>query len=275
MALMPFAEKKLIAAGSNDPEIIPIGVILHVDAGNNESLFDFFKYRSGGIESHGHIQLNGHLEQYRDTEREADANYKANSFYGADGRRYGYISIETQGWGDGEWTDAQIETIKQILVWARETHGIPLIVCTSPTARGVGYHTLFGAPSAWTPVAKSCPGPRRKVQFHNIIVPWMQSGAEEDIMSDQQVTQLDNKLDKILAALGPEGVIRTKLKRVNTRLARSNNLSREIRADVADAAETGLSAAQAKRLLAKIDALRADLEEGQKDAATDDTEETP
>jgi hypothetical protein len=38
---------------------------------------------------------------------------------------------------------------------------------------GVGYHTLFGAPGAWTPVAKSCPGPKRKVQFHDWLVPWM------------------------------------------------------------------------------------------------------
>lgn len=175
MALVPFAKKKLIPAGSNDPAIIPIGVILHVDAGNNYDLYDFFRYRSGGIESHFHIAKDGTLFQYRSTEREADANYKANSFYSG-GKRYGYISVETQGHERGEWTPAQIKTIKRLLQWAHKRHNIPLTVARTPTSRGIGYHTIHGAPSAWTPVAKSCPGPDRKRQFHNELVPWMAQG---------------------------------------------------------------------------------------------------
>lgn len=171
MAIPGFAENFLIPAGSNDPEIIPIGVILHVDAGNASSLYEFFRDRSGGIESHGHIRLDGSLQWFRDSTREADANFKANSFIGKDGRRYGFISIETQGYGDGVWTDAQLATIKRVLEWAHETHDIPLIVCDGPFSPGIGYHTLF--PWIWTPVAKSCPGPRRIVQFKDVLVPWM------------------------------------------------------------------------------------------------------
>ena len=46
--LCPFALKKLIKPGSNDPAIVPRVAILHVDAGNAFSLFDFFKNRLAG-----------------------------------------------------------------------------------------------------------------------------------------------------------------------------------------------------------------------------------
>lgn len=186
MALIPFAEKKLIPPGANDPRIIPIGFIFHVDAGNARDLFGFFRDRSGGIESHGHIRKDGHLYQYRDTESEADANYKANSFIGADGRRYGYISIETQGYEGGEWTPEQLATIKRLIRWGYERHEIPFRVCRNPKDPGSGYHTLFGAPSAWTPISKSCPGPDRKNQFHNILAPWIRA---QNIMKGAPVAE--------------------------------------------------------------------------------------
>ena len=170
VSLIPFADKLLIPPGPNDPAIIPIGIILHVDAGNSPSLYKFFRDRSGGIESHGHIRKDGDLEQYRDTEREADANYKANSFI-KQGKRYGYNSFETQGFGEGEWTDQQIATIKQVLLWENKEHNVPLVVAPGPYEPGVGYHTLY--PKDWSPVAKSCPGKERIEQFNDVLVPWM------------------------------------------------------------------------------------------------------
>ena len=164
MAVCPFAVKRLIAPGSSDPRIEPRVAILHVDAGNASSLYDYFKNRSGGIESHFHIRKDGVIEQYRDTAFQADANLHANDFA---------VSIETQGFGEGEWPPAQLASIKRLLLWLNKVHGIPLEQCPAPYGKGVGYHTLFGAPSAWTPVAKSCPGPDRKKQFHSILVPWM------------------------------------------------------------------------------------------------------
>jgi hypothetical protein len=180
--ILPFAEKKLIPAGINDPYIIPIGVILHVDAANQPDLYSYFNGPSGGIESHCHIRRDGHIYQYRAFNREADANYKANSFIGRDGRRYGFISYETQGFGEGEWTDEQMDSIRRALLWHNEEHRIPLRVCPGPFSPGIGYHTLFGAPSEWTPVAKSCAGPDRKEQFHNTLVPWFKDAEEEDDM---------------------------------------------------------------------------------------------
>lgn len=171
MALYPGARHRLIPAGTNDPPITVIGAILHVDAGNSKSLYGYFSEKSGGIESHFHIPKEGQPEQYRDTGREADANLKANSFV-VNGKRYGFVSIETQGFGSGEWNAHQLDEIKKLLLWLSRTHDFSLRRCPAWNKSGVGYHTMWGAPSEWTPVAKSCPGPDRVKQFNNVLVPW-------------------------------------------------------------------------------------------------------
>lgn len=199
MAWCPFAKRMNIAPGSSDPRIDVVGAILHVDAGNNASLFRYFNGPSNGIESHFHIRKDGVIEQYRNTGYEADANYKANSFYEG-GRRKGYVSIETQGFEHGEWTPAQMESIKRLLVWLSNRHDFPLRECRDPRDPGVGYHTLFGAPSAWTPVSKSCPGPDRKRQFHGTLVPWFKNPEEDDISAkdvwNEDLPELDGRTDR-------------------------------------------------------------------------------
>lgn len=168
MAIIPFADELLIPPGSNDPRIKARIGILHVDAGNAESLYTYFRDRSGGIESHGFIKRTGVLEQYRDTAWQADANYLANDFA---------ISFETQGFGEGEWTAEQLDTIKRVMLWAKKAHDIPLRKVTSwnDAQGGWGYHTLF--PSQWSNVpGKTCPGPDRIKQFNDILWPWMLAG---------------------------------------------------------------------------------------------------
>ena len=164
MAVCPFAERRLIPPGANDPRINATQVILHVAVSEGASLYDYFRSRSGGVESHFYIRRDGTIEQYRDTAFEADANHTANSRA---------ISVETQGMAAGEWTPEQVASIKRLLLWARDTHGIPLRRCPRHDAPGVGYHVMFGAPGPWTPVAKSCPGPERVRQFDRVLVPWM------------------------------------------------------------------------------------------------------
>lgn len=179
MALYPGAVKELIPPGSNDPAIIPIGVILHVDAGNVGDLHDYFDGPSGGIESHFHIPKTGSPYQYRDTSREADANYHGNSFE-KNGKTYGFISVETQGLAAGEWNDHQIAEIKKLLLWANKTHGIPLRRCPAWNEAGIGWHVMWGAPGPWTPRAKVCPGPDRVKQFDNVLVPWFAHATEPE-----------------------------------------------------------------------------------------------
>lgn len=190
MAWYPEARKQIINPGPNDPPIEVIGAILHVDAGNSSSLFEYFKNDSNGIESHFHVPKAGPIQQYRDTHFEADANLKANSFTTPRGR-YGFVSIETQGLAAGEWNDHQLDQLKRLLTWLSETHDFPLEKCEGPFSPGVGYHTLFGAPGPWTPAAKTCPGPDRVRQFNNLLVPWMASTTGGlDLITDDDVDRI-------------------------------------------------------------------------------------
>lgn len=188
MAIVPGAIYRPIPS-TTDPAITPIGAIFHVDAGNAWSLYEWFGGAdgdggSGGIESHGHIRWDGSQEQYRDTLIEADANYKANSFV-RDGTRYGFLSFETQGYASGVWTPQQVDTIKADIVWVAETYDVPLRVAPAWDQPGFGYHTLY--PDMWTNVAgKTCPGPNRIVQWNEIIVPWLEAGAD---MAEPRIPQ--------------------------------------------------------------------------------------
>lgn len=190
MALYPAAKKRLIAPGANDPRIKPRIGILHVDASNASSLFNWFNGPSGGVESHFHIPKVAQLEQYRDTDWEADANFKASPFA---------ISIETQGFGTGTWNDKQLKEIKDLMFWCRDTHQIPLKVCKDWDGEGWGYHTLF---PEWSNVTgKTCPGPERKQQFFDILVPWMKEQGDDMFKPEdqQRLEDVEAKLDGLIA----------------------------------------------------------------------------
>lgn len=161
MALCPFAEQRLIPPGANDPRIQPRLAILHIAVTAAWSLYEYFRDRSGGIESHFYVTWRGKIEQYRDTDYEADANYGANPFA---------ISIESQGFGGGRWNLLQRRAIKRLLRWISETHPVPLRAAEHWQDAGVGYHSQY---PEWSPVAKSCPGPLRIRQYREWLVPWM------------------------------------------------------------------------------------------------------
>jgi hypothetical protein len=184
-AFCPFATQLIIPPGPNDPPIRPRLVILHVDAGNADSLYTFFRDRSGGIESHFFVKKTGEIEQYRGIFDQADANLDANDFA---------VSIETQGFDAGEWNLEQLASIKRLLLWLHDTVGIPLVKVPTWDGAGVGYHTQFGAPSHWTPVAKSCPGPDRIKQFSAVLVPWMadQGASMPTVRNIEEVTAETN-----------------------------------------------------------------------------------
>lgn len=202
--LCPFAKHMLIPAGSNDPAIVPRVAILHVDAGNAFSLYEYFANRSGGIESHFHIRADGVIEQYRSIYRQADANHLANDFA---------VSIETQGYGDGKWNDLQIASIKRLLLWLNEEAGIPLVKIDKWDGKGVGYHVQFGAPGKWTPVSKSCPGPNRIAQFNDVLVPWMSTALKPKIRKRPLRNDLRNAIKKAKAA-GMKNIAR-RLKKID------------------------------------------------------------
>jgi hypothetical protein len=218
VAICPFATKKLIRPGSNDPHIVPRVAILHVDAANASSLHDYFDGPSGGIESHFFVKRDGGLEQYRDTDWQADANYLANDFA---------ISIETQGYGAGEWTPEQLDMIKRLLTWVSDQHAIPLRKVPAWDGAGVGYHTQFGAPGPWTPVSKSCPGPDRIRQFNNTLVPWMESGARVAPKEDDMAFDLMDLMRHDLTKKG-DITVASALRDAHQAAARSKRIERAV-----------------------------------------------
>lgn len=235
MSVAPFAVKKLIPAGPNDPPINPRIGILHVDAGNAESLYDWFNGPSGGIESHGFITLDGSLEQYRSTGREADANYLANPFA---------TSWETQGFGEGKWTDEQLAMIKRVMRWEHKADGIPLRVAQSWDDRkgGWGYHTMF---PQWTNVAgKTCPGRQRIIQFNRILVPWLKAGGQEERRPTPNITAALTAKDPAERKRALRKIIRhgdddaanvaARWLSVLNRLEDARDLSRELRMNLKD-----------------------------------------
>lgn len=165
---MPGAVHEPIPAGDNDPEIDPVGVILHVAVSKSTDIRGVFT-DGRGIESHFYVTFEGTIIQYRSIYREADAQFDGNSFTHA-GKLAGFVSVETAGMGPGKWTAAQLASIRRIIAWVHSQRPFPLRVCPAWNAPGVGYHSLF---DQWNHNAHSCPGVNRIRQFRSALVPWL------------------------------------------------------------------------------------------------------
>lgn len=179
MARMPGAVWEPLPENTTEPPITATQVVLHsvVGAGNPRAHFN----RGGNqLESHFWVVLDGTVHQFIDTARQADAQRDGN---------VRAISVETADHGDPDhdpWTPAQIEAMASIIVWAHRTHGVPVRRCRTWTDPGVGYHTMWGAPSHWTPVAKTCPGAARIRQFEAVLglaLSMVREQEEDDVMA--------------------------------------------------------------------------------------------
>lgn len=154
-----YASARWAPAGTPGGLIKPRVLILHTEATRGKAR------PHSGLEWHFWIANNGFIDQLVDTNRRADANYRANPFA---------ISVETEDDGTPDndpWTPQQVKAILKLCRWVHEEHGIPLRRCNAWDGSGIGYHTMWGAPSPWTPVAKTCPGAARKAQFEREIMP--------------------------------------------------------------------------------------------------------
>lgn len=206
--LYPKAKVKLLPESASQPSIRPTQVILH-SAANDFHAHGTDRYfrESSNLESHfmglmapDRAGADGEIWQWIDTAVRADANYHANKR--PDGS--GAISIETDSASRdselGPWSPALVESLIDLIVWCCRTHNIPARLCRSPTDPGIGYHTLFGAPSEWTPVSKICPGPDRIRQARDVIIPTV---ARRLAGKDDIVTPEDRKaiVDGVVAAL--------------------------------------------------------------------------
>lgn len=181
--LWPGATYRQTGSLRTDPQIVPVGVIWHLSAGESVSLYHWFHRLSGGIESHLHVpRTAAHpTEQYRPGNREADANYRGNSWLeGAN--RLGFQSMEFQGTDveHGLWTPHQVEQGLAFCWWSQQTYGWEPRVARHYRDRGIGYHTMWGSGPdtlSWSNArGKTCPGRGRIAQFHDEIVPRFLAG---------------------------------------------------------------------------------------------------
>jgi hypothetical protein len=158
MALISFrgsphgGSHKLLPEWNRQPRITPTTIIDHSIVGSALGAWFYFRDQTG-IESHFIVRgarsgsADGHIWQLMDTGRQADANLNANAFA---------ISIETEDNGDPDdfpWSRAQLDSLRWLHARLRAVHPtIPRRRCPSPRGGGLGYHSMWGAPSPWTPV---------------------------------------------------------------------------------------------------------------------------
>ena len=166
MAVYPEADWLPLPENKTEPKIVVQTMIFHSAAVNVSSLWQAFNRDGNPIESHFFVKWTGKVEQYMDTDRQADANRYASDFA---------ISVETEDDGDPNnqpWSNAQIVAMVKLFNWALSVH--PHMVrreCPTWDRAGFGYHTMWGSPSPWTPVAKSCPGTVRIKQYKENLRP--------------------------------------------------------------------------------------------------------
>jgi hypothetical protein len=185
----------------SQPRITPTTIIWHSIVGSAEGAFQMFRDRSV-LESHFIVcgkwgtAPDGEIWQLMDTDREADANLRANS--------YG-LSIETEDGGSPDtqpWTPAQMESA----IWLNEQlvrlhPAIPRRKsrsCDDPG--GLGYHTLHGAPSCWTPVSKTCPGRARIAQWNQVLLPAFLNPTEKGDLTMADAADILAAISKLSAA---------------------------------------------------------------------------
>lgn len=148
---------------SAEPIITPTQVILHTAVSAADSLFGYFSRSDVSVESHFYVNQSA-IEQYQDTQRQADANNDANARA---------ISVETWDNGDPDhtpWTPTQMGLLAELVAWCCRQHAIPARQCPAWDAPGIGWHSMWGAPSRWTPVpGKTCPAGPRIAQMPELI----------------------------------------------------------------------------------------------------------
>ena len=189
MALCPIATVALLPRSGTRPAIRPTQIVSHTMESTLAATDRIFRRedargRAAG-QSHFGIARDGRIVQWIDTAEQADAVYLANRR--PDGT--GAVSVTTEGYGSQAWTQAQLAALTKLHVWLLRTHpSIGRRICRSPVDPGIGHHVLFGSPGPWTPSTRSCPGPRRTVQWRDEVVPRVLAAFEllpDDLTSHQ------------------------------------------------------------------------------------------
>ena len=166
IARCDFAIWRPVPDNRTQPTMRATQVIMHSMASPGttpQGLISYWSQPGTPLESHFIVGRDGRAWQLVDTARSADANFHANRR--PDGT--GAISIETEdNIGNPDtlpWTQAQIDTLVRLALWAARVHGIPRRRCPSPSSPGIGYHavalsTLVPTGTGLRAIAELCVG---------------------------------------------------------------------------------------------------------------------
>lgn len=158
MARMPGAKWRPIPRNYTDGGQESVrGVVVHIMAGTYNGTDSWFRNPAARASSHFGTSKAGALCQWVDTADRAWAQ--------ADGNR-DWLSVENEGKGGDELTDAQLDRCAEVLAWAHDKYGVPLKVADGPSDRGLGYHAMGG--KAWGN-HPSCPGSKIVKQLPQIV----------------------------------------------------------------------------------------------------------
>lgn len=169
--LYPQALQRLLPENASSRRITPRVFVVHSIVGSGSSAYGYF-LRGTSLESTFIVprsdEANGdRVWQLMDSERQADAQRDANRFA---------ISAETGDRGQPDtqpWDAGQVKRIIELGIWVVNHHrAVRRVRCTAWDGSGIGYHSMWGAPSHWTPArGKTCPGRARIAQFERVILP--------------------------------------------------------------------------------------------------------
>jgi hypothetical protein len=193
---------RLLPENTSAPRITPRLLIMHSIVGSAEGAYRYFRDVTN-LESTFIVTLGGQVWQLMDTTRQADANYRANPFA---------VSVETEDNGDPDsepWTGPQLDALVWLAEECHRVHRVPLRRADRWDGSGLGYHTLFGAPSPWTPVSKTCPGRARIRQFDQVLLPRIARGGGDDMAGADDVLRAIASLRQDLTVFGTKGLEQT------------------------------------------------------------------
>jgi hypothetical protein len=149
VTVCPFATWKPIVGNHGGAMAGHLGLILHVQQGNN-SLSGWFNNPAAGASSTWWVSKSGALEQYVDADVEAWAQGAGNATYN---------SVETEGYVEEPLTDAAEAMLARLYAWGADTYAWADRLAEAPGAHGFGWHGMGGA--AWGGHV-ACPGDLRK-----------------------------------------------------------------------------------------------------------------
>lgn len=169
--LYPAAILRLLPENATAPVTDPRILIFHSIVGSGASAYGYFlngtSLESTFINPRSDEPNGTRVWQLMDTQRRADANRYANGFA---------VSVETGDRGQPDtqpWDAGQVRRNIELGIWVCQQHPkVRRIRCTAWDGTGVGYHSMWGAPSPWTPSrGKTCPGAARILQFEREVLP--------------------------------------------------------------------------------------------------------